>query len=1144
MKNVTHTRRFCILTLFLLVSSVCMTEAAITSTGDVTPAFSGPGIPAWSPLSDLTIGNTGPGTLTLDALSQIINSPASRVYLGFTRTGSGRVTLNTLTPIAIPSWDIDSTLFAGVAGDSQIDIIQGNLTTRELLGGLYGTSTSTINVTGAGSSLIVEERWTIGEYGDGFVTISGGAAATANETYIGRKDALIVILDAIAVQVFPDANGIYPSQEEQEAYIKGRMGEDVTVEPFTPRDPTNPGRQIVTLPEGTLLSSEFVGDWTDPGDPNALTVSGSLFTRKSNPSFTDSVFDAIDPRLHAVARVVFNTNVVAEPNDYRSDSRLTVADPGSVFTTVETLFIGGTENLNQGTGQLLVRNGGVANSKNAYLARGSEGVADVNVTGTGSAWHNSEGIYVGEGGQGTLQISQAGLVTSQDAYLGFDSNGVGRVSVSGEGSRLQINNAFYVGYLGGGTLTIEDRATVSAFDFSVGFDPCETGTGAATVENATLSVGNWLKVGSKLGSTFGVKNGGRVTTDQFGAGHDPKHLARVNISGAGSTFVTTNLYVGEVGNALFTVGPDANVVADYARIGQGAPIPLPDLEPFLNLGRGFSGVLDVNGGVFQARQLDIAPNGLLRGNGDIISDQVTSRGTIEPGNSIGAMTVHGDLSLESGSQLNIEVDNKGNSDQLIVTGTTTINGGTVKTFSSETITASRQYTIIRSNEITGPGFDAIDTLDSAFLSIGVKNISSTASLQYGQNSVVLDVTVVPFTHPTVTDTPNRRELGDALQQAVVDGGNQITAALQQIRSQEQVGRFYDQLSGQSRTSLTTITSEGATRLTGAVSGRLHHARGGFARASDHSPKFAMAGPDPFYNRLFYDTNPFQALEPIGQKEPDTEWGYWGKFFGAFGDREAVKGFTGYAHSTTGWATGADYQISNHTLVGVTLGMANSSIDYAGSQDSSKIEAQYLGIYTGHNKEFWYVDSVLTLSRLGYTTERIVDITGEQLAGEFNGFEINGYLEGGWDWGEAQGWLVQPMASVQVSFVQLASYTETGGASALAFGEQDMLSIKGSAGLRLTKDVAWTEKHSGKLQVRGRWVHEFGDNSSHVDAHFASNPGATFTVTDEGAAPDSVVIGAGIHTDIGSGDTILLDYDMRVATDESAHILIGQWKHRW
>ena len=176
------------------------------------------------------------------------------------------------------------------------------------------------------------------------------------------------------------------------------------------------------------------------------------------------------------------------------------------------------------------------------------------------------------------------------------------------------------------------------------------------------------------------------------------------------------------------------------------------------------------------------------------------------------------------------------------------------------------------------------------------------------------------------------------------------------------------------------------------------------------------------------------------------------------------------------------------------------------------------------------------------------IRGEDLvtpiAKGLDGFEINGYLEGGWDWGEAQGWLVQPMASVQVSFVQLASYTETGGASALAFGEQDMLSIKGSAGLRLTKDVAWTEKHSGKLQVRGRWVHEFGDNSSHVDAHFASNPGATFTVTDEGAAPDSVVIGAGIHTDIGSGDTILLDYDMRVATDESAHILIGQWKHRW
>ena len=1093
-----HTRKFRVLALLLSVWSACLSEAAITSTGDVTPAFSGPGIPTWSPASDLTIGNTGLGSISVDALSTIENSLASVVFLGLTRSGSGTVSLNTLVPLPFPSWDINSTLFAGVAGDSQIDITQGNMTARELLAGLYGTSTSTINVTGPGSSLIVEKKWIIGEYGDGLVLISGGATATANETYIGRKDALIVKLDAIAVQVFPDANGIFPTQAAQEAYIKGQMGQDVIVQLFTPRDPNNPGRQFVTLPEGTLVSSEFVGQWSNPGDPNALTVSGTLFARKDNPYFTDSVFDAIDPALHATQRIVFGSDVAAEPNDYWSDSRLTVEDPGSVFTTTENLFIGGTEDLNQGTGLLLVRNGGVANSKNAYLARGSEGVGNVTVTGAGSAWHNAESITLGEGGRGTLLISEAGLVTSQDIY--------------------------------------------------VGFDPCETGTGAATIDNATLTVSNWLKVGSKLGSTFDVKNGGHVTTEFFGAGHDPNHLARVNFSGAGSTLVATELYVGEVGNALFSVGMDANVVADYARIGQGAPIPLPQLDvneiPFLDLGSRYSGVLDVNGGVFQARQLEIAPNGLLRGNGDIVSDRVTVAGTLEPGNSIGPTTIRGDVSFEPGSQLNIEIDNQGNSDQLIVTGTTALNGGTVKTITRETITVSQQYTILQSNEITGPGFDAIDTQDSVFLSIGVSNTSSAVNLLTNQHSVVLDVTIVPFTDPTVADTPNRMELGNALQQTVADGGNDITTALQQIRSPSEVAQAYDQLSGQSRTSLAAITSEGATRLTGAVSGRLHHARGGFARASADSPKFAMAGPDPFYNKLFYDTNPFQPPGPIGEKAPDTEWGYWGKFFGAFGDRETTKGFTGYAHSTTGWAAGADYQISDHTMVGVTLGMAKSRVDYAGSQDSTKIDAQYLGIYTGHNKEFWYVDSVLTLSRLGYTTERIVTLNSEQLAGTFNGYEINGYLEGGWDWGEAQGWLVQPMASVQLSFVQLESYTETGGSSALTFSSQDMLSLKGSAGVRLTKDLAWTEKHDGKLQVRGRWVHEFGDNSSHVDAHFANTPGTTFTVTDEGAAADSLVLGAGIHTDIGFGDTILLDYDMRIATDESAHVLSGQWKHRW
>ena len=39
-------------------------------------------------------------------------------------------------------------------------------------------------------------------------------------------------------------------------------------------------------------------------------------------------------------------------------------------------------------------------------------------------------------------------------------------------------------------------------------------------------------------------------------------------------------------------------------------------------------------------------------------------------------------------------------------------------------------------------------------------------------------TGIPFNDPSVTDTRNRRALGNALQQTVNDGGNEITTALQ------------------------------------------------------------------------------------------------------------------------------------------------------------------------------------------------------------------------------------------------------------------------------------------------------------------------------------------------------------------------------
>jgi fibronectin-binding autotransporter adhesin len=72
--------------------------------------------------------------------------------------------------------------------------------------------------------------------------------------------------------------------------------------------------------------------------------------------------------------------------------------------------------------------------------------------------------------------------------------------------------------------------------------------------------------------------------------------------------------------------------------------------------------------------VQINAGGLLDGDGVIVGNvNVDPFGQINPGNSIGTLTIEGDLTLDENSILTIEVNSLGN-DQIVVTGTLTLGG--------------------------------------------------------------------------------------------------------------------------------------------------------------------------------------------------------------------------------------------------------------------------------------------------------------------------------------------------------------------------------------------------------------------------------------------------------------------------------------
>jgi subtilase-type serine protease len=531
------------------------------------------------------------------------------------------------------------------------------------------------------------------------------------------------------------------------------------------------------------------------------------------------------------------------------------------------------------------------------------------------------------------------------------------------------------------------------------------------------------------------------------------------------------------------------------------------------------------------------------GEGNVL----TNDGILSPGGlgTIVDTTLVGDLVLSPSSVLQAQIDNRDHSDKLTVTGDLRLLGGAIRPLATETITGSHEYTVIAAGSIAEsaiaggspvPGTALLD----AYILVGPDQ---------DPNTVRLVVTQMPFDDPHLARTENHGSLGGALQEIAAAGGNGVTNALQQLGTPEDVRHAYDQLSGQSRPPLAPVAVKGTSRFRGTVTDRVRGLQTGIVGGMFNSGPFAGNGPDsgigsgPMYNAAVAG----QSIA-IGHGSPvlaDSKWGLWGWGYGLFGNRRTEENATGYTYNTYGASVGLDYQFSERFLAGLVLGAADGKVDFANSRDNADFRALSVGLYDSLTSNRWYLDSIASYANLSYDTERFVDLTSERLQGDLNGYELAAYVEGGYNWNLSRHLLLQPLASLQYTYLHLDSYTETGGASALSYDDQTYESVMGSLGARLTQQLF--ESASGlrtDVQVRGRWVHEFGDNQSSVSTFFVNNPGAVFTIHDAAIARDSAWLGAGLSTEITRRLRAYVDYDALLNSDETVHVIGAALQYRW
>ncbi|WP_242915592.1 autotransporter-associated beta strand repeat-containing protein [Brevundimonas pishanensis] len=348
---------------------------------------------------------------------------------------------------------------------------------------------------------------------------------------------------------------------------------------------------------------------------------------------------------------------------------------GTLILTGNNTYTGGTF-INSGTLQL--GNGGTTGAVVGDIA--NDGVLAVNLLG---------GVNIGGVISGTGSVVQAGTgtltLTGTNTYSGGTVLENGTLSVSQDANLGQAHGA--LNFKGGRLqITGTDFASTNrniTLDFNTGgLDIVEAGH-SFTLNGNITGPGNVLKRGAGTLVLTGQNSFGRLRIENGKVVANSASLGNI----ADLAFASSALSLSDTGNGLY-----AGMVTGAGQLsldGSGTVLLTGNSSAFNGTTTLNSGTLLVGNSAGQGAlggAINVLNGTTLGGSGTIGSGSsstvtIASGGTLSPGNSIGTLNVYGDLDLQAGSFLNMELgrpgalqNTPGTSDRVNVAGDLTLNG--------------------------------------------------------------------------------------------------------------------------------------------------------------------------------------------------------------------------------------------------------------------------------------------------------------------------------------------------------------------------------------------------------------------------------------------------------------------------------------
>lgn len=746
-------------------------------------------------------------------------------------------------------------------------------------------------------------------------------------------------------------------------------------------------------------------------------------------------------------------------------------------------------------------------------------------------------------GDNIISVSTGGIIRAGGTGAVVSSSNVGG-DATVTNAAVVINNSGTIAAVGGNTkaidlttgtatngATITNAGTISGsvtFGGTAGTDTFTTdsgtvngdiamsnGTNAVTISNSTVN-GN---ITGGTGATTVTINNSSVVSSSMSFGNGGNNTVTVN----GSTLKSNNGSIAALtfgnGNDLLTVSNSA-VVSGSIDFGTGT-----------NTMQAY-GTYTTGGAISNLTNLNVSGTTNVNHTitGAVVGVGAASTLNFNNTNSIGALTTTGagntvrftsgtvagtTLSAAAGTNLGFTiVSNTGASTS---NGKLTLSGGAANiATSSVTLTLGDTSGYIAN----GTSYTLITGNAGATAVTSVTNLTNSGNGVYrydlsatGNN---VDVVVRRVSTSSLIEGSSYKNLANALDVLGTNSSNTMVTVQSMIGQQASAAGVQSVIESLAPTTLDGVgaASVGFNTQTGnLVSNRLASLRSG------------------------------SALKGIATGDAADANHMWVEGFGSHVEQDDHNGQRGYKSNGGGATFGLDTDmLVDGVTTGAAFSYAKGSVDSKAAGNASTDIDTYAGTLYGSHVlgDGTFVNAQAGLGYNKYKSSRTISGIGTA-KGDFNGWQASAKGEVGKDFA-VSGFTLTPLASLQGTYLDIDSYTETGAAGAnLRVDPKSLSSLDFGAGAQAAYAMPLENGSVLKPTARAKYIYRAGDTSLQTTSQFTGG-GSAFATNGVKADRGSVDLGAGLLLTTAGGLDFSLNYDADIRSSLTGHT--GQVKARW